>query len=230
MSAFNLSPAEVAALRSSPALLVQAINDALDQARFLAEQYHAITGESLGLSLPDDVTEPDAIGDPGGGPAYKPNGLTDLRTDGTVRSKAWDAAIAAALASDDPVQQAWGAQRAVQPWIYIQDALTLPGVTEAQRRAIGVNCSNARFLNGLTGGSPKGFAYPAYSVRVDDGGIARLGDEIPDAFAINDDLVSLTGEVMAKGYWAKDLASLAERSLAHFVRTSGRSVLLALKG
>lgn len=45
----------------------------------------------------------------------------------------------------------------------------------------------------------------------------------PDAFAVNDDLVDLNKRVRTRGYWAADMAQLAERSLLHFLMTSGRA-------
>lgn len=232
MRSLTLTPAEIAALQSSPTLLLQAINDSLGQARFLVAHYQALTGKSLDLTLPADVSEngANAIGDPGGGPAYGANGLTAPRADGAVRCRAWDEAVAEALASRDPVVEAWGRERAAQPWMFIQDTLTAPGISLEQKRAIGTNCSIARFQNGLTGSSYKGFSWIAIRVYIDsESGSLKTGDEIPDAFAVNDDLVNLAGKVMAKGYWAADMGALADRSLAHFVLTSGQAVLLALR-
>jgi len=224
MNSLAMSPAELAALQKSPTLLVEAINTLLGQASFLAEHYELLTGKPLGLSLPESVQIPVVQT----GIDYDANGISPPRADGCVRIRAWDDAIAAALDSSDPVVQAWGKRSAESPWIYIQDMLRSPLISATQKRAIGTNCGNARFMNATLGGNTKAFAFPAYTVFVNEQGNLRMGDSIPDAFAVNDDRVTLTGEVKSRGWWASDMKRLAADSLAYFIVTSGPSVLRAL--
>lgn len=224
MNSLSMTAEELAALQKSPTLIVQAINTLLGQASFLAEHYELLTGKPLGLSLPESVQIPVVQT----GIDYDANGISSPRADGCVRIRAWDDAIAAALDSPDPVVQAWGKRSAESPWIYIQDMLRSPLISATQKRAIGTNCGNARFMNATLGGNTKAFAFPAFQVYVDGDGVIRHGDSIPDAFAVNDDRVTLTGEVKSRGWWASDMKRLAADSLAYFIVTSGPSVLRAL--
>lgn len=224
MNSLSMSPEELAALQKSPTLIVQAINTLLGQASFLAEHYELLTGKPLGLSLPESVQIPVVQT----GIDYDANGISSPRADGCVRIRAWDDAIAAALDSSDPVVQAWGKRSAESPWIYIQDMLKSPLISTTQKRAIGYNVSKALFMNALLGGNVKAFAWPAYTVFVDESGVIRDGDSIKDAFAVNGDHVTLTGVVKSRGWWASDMRRLAADSLAYFIVTSGPSVLRAL--
>lgn len=225
MGSLNLSSAEIAALQNSPALLVGAINDLLGQARFLSAHYRVLTGQIIGADIPEAVTQPAAVIP--AGIEYGPNGLTAPRADGAVRSKAWDDALAAARDSSDPVKSAWANSPERGPWILIQDTLKLPDLTETQRATVAMNCSTCRFVNG---GGPAGkySAYKASPVTSDRSG-PRLADaEITDAFCTPSDMAYQNGEIVWVGLWAKDLARYAEKSLAHFVLTSGAAVLRAL--
>lgn len=225
MGAMNLSAAEIAALQNSPVLLVQAINGLLGQARFLSSHYRMLTGQVIGSDIPEAVTQPVAVIP--AGIEYGPNGLTAPRADGAVRSKAWDDALAAARDSSDPVVAAWANSPERGPWIFIQDTLKLPDLTEMQRAAVALNCSTCRFVNG-GGPSGKYSAYKASPVTSDRNG-PRLADaEITDAFCTPSDMVFGNGEVNWVGLWAKDLAKYAEKSLAHFILTSGAAVLRQL--
>jgi hypothetical protein len=210
---------ELQAIFNSPADLLGAINDRLSQVQMIALRLTEL-GWQLDQAIPDQVQR---AGGNVTGIVYLADGMTAPRSDGAVRIRAWDDAIATALASDDEPTRRWGAARSAQPWIFIQDALKVPTLTAEQRLQIGTNCSNARFSNGMLGGTRKGFAWPAFRVYLNDEGSVRMGDEIPDAFAVNDDLVNLAKKVLARGYWASDMAQLAERSLLHFIMTSGRA-------
>lgn len=211
---------ELQAIFNSPADLLGAINDRLAQVQIIALRLIEL-GWQIDQAIPEQVQRAGGVST--GGIVYLADGMTAPRSDGAVRIRAWDDAIAIALVSDDEPTRRWGAARSAQPWIFIQDALAVPTLTAEQRLHIGANCSNARFSNGLLGGARKGFAWPAFRVYLNDEGSVRMGDEIPDAFAVNDDLVNLAKKVLARGYWAADMAQLAERSLLHFVTTSGRA-------
>lgn len=222
----NLSTAEIAALQNSPALLAEAINGLLGQARFLCTHYRVLTGQTIGADIPESVTPPEAAG-PKGVEYGGPNSLTAPRADGGVRSRVWDEAIAAAQDSSDPVMQAWANGENRGPWIMLQDTLKLPGLTDEQRNSVLLNCSTCRFMNG---GSPRGKfgAWKASPLTSDRYG-PRLADEnIPDAFSTSSDLAYPDGEVTWAGLWAKDLPKFIESSQAHFIRTSGAAVLRAI--
>lgn len=210
---------ELQAIFSSPTELLAALNDRLNQVQMIALRLTEL-GWQLDQAIPEQVQR---VGGDTTGIAYLADGMTAPRADGAVRIRAWDDAVAKALASDDEPTHRWGAERAAQPWVFIQDTLQLSTLTTAQRLQIGTNCSNARFSNAMFGSVKKGFAWPAFSVYLNDEGNVRMGDEISDAFAINDDLVTLAKKVLARGYWASDMAQLAERSLAHFILTSGQA-------
>lgn len=210
---------ELQAIFNSPADLLSAINDRLSQVQMIVLRLTEL-GVQIDQAIPEQVQRAGGVST---GIAYLADGMTAPRSDGAVRIRAWDDAIEIALASDDEPTRRWGTARAVQPWVFIQDALKLSTLTAEQRLQIGTNCSNARFSNAMIGGSKKGFAWPAFRVYINDEGNVRMGDAIPDAFAINDDLVDLTGKVRARGFWASDVPQLAERSLLHFIMTSGRA-------
>lgn len=210
---------ELQSIFNSPADLLVALNDRLGQAQMIVLRLTEL-GWKISAAIPEQVEreggEPDGL-------VYLASGMTAPRLDGAVRIKAWDEAIARAAVSPDEPTRRWSAARAAQPWVFIQDTLAVKGISGDQKRAIGSNCANARFCNGMIGGSKKGFAWPAFKVYVDDEGVLRYGDQIEDAFAVNDDLVNLVGQVKSRGYWAVDMAALADRSLLHFVATSGRA-------
>lgn len=214
---------ELAAIYNSPADLLSALNDRLAQAQTIVVRL-ADLGWEISAAIPEQV---ERLGHPAEdeGVVYLANGMTAPRADGAVRIKAWDDAVAKALVSDDEPTRRWAAMRAAQPWVFIQDTLRVLGISGDQKRAIGTNCANARFCNAILGGTQKGFAWPAFRVFVDGEGVLRTGDEIPDAFAVNDDFTNLAGQVKTRGYWAADMATLADRSLLHFIKTSGGSVL-----
>lgn len=211
---------ELAAIYNSPADLLSALNDRLAQAQMIVLRLSDL-GWTIDAQIPEQVQREGGESD---GLVYLANGMTAPRADGAVRIKAWDDAIAKALTSEDEPTRRWGAERAAQPWVFIQDTLALKTLTLDQRRAIGTNCSTARFSNALIGGSKKGFSWPAFAVYVsqDDGNL-RTGDLIADAFAVNDDLLDLNMRVRSRGFWASDMGQLAERSLLHFIMTSGRA-------
>lgn len=212
---------ELQSIFNSPADLLVALNDRLGQAQMIVLRLTEL-GWKISADIPEQVQREG--GDTGaGGVVYLPSGISEPRADGAVRVRAWDEAIAKALNSDDEPTRRWAAARSGQPWVFIQDALALNTLTHDQRRTIGTNCANARFSNGLLGGSKKGFAWPAFKAYLTDEGDLRMGDLIPDAFAVNDDLVDLNKRVRARGFWASDMAQLAERSLLHFIMTSGRA-------
>lgn len=208
---------ELQAILASPDLLLQAINERLAQIRILTDRWAEISTDRLSKQIPETV---ERIGATSSGIEYLPSGMTSPRADGAVRIRVWDEAIARALVSPNAATQRWGAVNAARPWIMVQDTLTAPGVTKDQKRGVGTNCANARMINGLAGSAVKGFAWPAYKVTI-VAGIPQLGDEIADATAFNDDRVTLDGQVLSRGWWAADAATLAERSLAHFILTSG---------
>ncbi len=218
----NLTPqqaAELQAILASPELIVTAINERLAQIRILTDRYSELSTTRLDKQIPESVS---VIGATSGGIEYLPSGMTAPRADGAVRIRAWDEAVARALASPDAATQRWGAVESARPWKMVQDTLTAPGVSKEQKRSIGTNCANARMINGLSGSSVKGFAWPAYKVTLVNG-IPQIGDEIADAAAWNDDRVTLDGQVLARGWWTADAATLAERSLLHYIMTSGRA-------
>lgn len=212
---------DLLAIFNSPADLLDALNDRLSQAQMIVLRLTEL-GWAIDQQIPEQVQRAGSTGN-SSGPVYLPNGITEPRADGAVRVRAWDEAIAKALASDDEPTRRWGTERATQPWVFIQDTLALPSLTLDQRRNIGTNCANARFSNGLIGGAKKGFAWPAFRAFLNEDGDLRMGDGIPDAFAVNDDLVDLNKRVRSRGYWVSDMAQLAERSLLHFIMTSGRA-------
>lgn len=212
---------ELAAIFNSPADLLAALNDRLGQAQMIALRLGEL-GWEIDQVIPEQVQR-NGAGASTDSPIYVANGITQPRADGAVRVRAWDEAIARALASDDEPTRRWGTERAAQPWVFIQDTLALTALTLEQRRNIGTNCANARFSNALLGGAKKGFAWPAFKTYLTEEGDLRMGDGIPDAFAVNDDLVDLNKRVRTRGYWAADMAQLAERSLLHFLMTSGRA-------
>lgn len=220
----NLTSAEIAALQNSPALLVEAINGLLGQARFLSTHYRMLTGATIGANIPEAVTPPADTGPKG--VEYGPNGLTAPREDGAVRSKVWDEAVAAAIDSADPVIAAWG-KGAAGPWIMIQDTLKLPGLTDEQRNSVLLNCSECRFMNG---GTPRGKfgAWKASPLTSDRHGPRLADEQIKDAFSTSSDMAYPDGEVTWVGLWAKDLHAFVASSQAHFIRTSGAAVLRAL--
>jgi hypothetical protein len=211
---------ELLTIYNSPADLLAALNDRLGQSQMIVLRL-AELGWTLDEAIPEQVQRSGAPVTEG--VVYLASGISSPRADGAVRVRAWDDAIAKAVASDDEATRRWGNDRAAQPWVFIQDALALTTITIEQRRTIGTNCANARFSNALIGGAKKGFAWPAFRVYLNEDGDLRMGDAIPDAFAVNDDLVDLNKRVRSRGFWASDMAQLAERSLLHFLMTSGRA-------
>jgi len=217
-------------LQNNPTLIVQAINELLTQARFLAEHYRHLTSAELTGSIPERVTEPTR---PASSNAYNANGLSDPRSDGAVRSKAWDDAITEALHSTDPVTRAWGEgnEKMNRRWIFIQDTLVRTDLTPQQRQCIELNCARARFMSGLLGKGTNLSAWVASPVGFDDlMQIPKLLDQnIEDAFSLPSDMRYPNGSVTWRGTTAADMPAFAKNSLAHFILTSGRSVLLNSK-
>lgn len=203
---------------SNPSAIVAAINEHLETISQMAEYLFDMTGEGLSQTIPESVTlATDSANEIG----YRANGVTPPRADGAVRVKVWDDFVAQALKSLDPVTQRWARERAVQPWIIIQDTLKEPGLPLDAQLSIGYNGANARMMNGFLGG---GFAFwPAYEVHTNPEGYRRFGDNIPDAFAVSDDLLYPNGAVRKRGYWIADLGQLAQKSLDHFLIGSGKA-------
>lgn len=219
----TINPVDMRSLADDPVAIVAAINDRLDQIHLLDGRHEELTGRSVAGSVPQSVA--DVVPPANTGPVYGPGGVTAPREDGAVRVKSWDDFISNAATSAEESNRRWAAERAKQPWIFIQDTLLVPGINRQQRHNIGTNCANSRMLSGFVGGvTYKGWSWPAFPVVYTAEGALRLGeDAIDDAFAVSDDLVALNGTVKSKGYRVADLPSLAVRSLAHFVLTSGRS-------
>lgn len=219
----SITPLDLQSLINDPAAIVEAINDRLGQIHALDDRYVELTHNSLAAAIPYTVQAADTA--PPSGITYGPNGVTAPREDGAVRVKDWDDFVEAASQSADEPTRRWAAERAKQPWILIQDTLTVPGINRLQRLTIGTNCANSRMLNAFLGGTNyKGWSWVAYPIVFKDDGTFQLGgNEIPDAFAVTDDLVTLSGNVRAKGWRIADLARLAKRSLDHFILTSGGS-------
>ena len=96
--------------QNDPGAVLAEINGLLAQAVFLSLHYESLTGVRL-RGIPDSVGETNAAP---GELTYGQNGLTQPRADGAVRSRAWDAAVDRALASDDPAERAWGAANAAR--------------------------------------------------------------------------------------------------------------------
>lgn len=208
--------------QNNPTAVLGEINRLLAQAVFLALHYSVLTGREL-PAIPESVSAdpPDAV--PAGGIVYLASGLTAPRADGAVRARAWDDAVARALASDDVAEQRWGAENAARPWIFIQDTLGLASLDSTQRNTVLLNCANCRFLNGLLG---KGDRFGTWTAAplVTTGGVARLADqEISDAFSVSSDMTRADGTTVWTGVRAVDIDTLAKRSLAHYIMTSGRA-------
>ncbi len=222
MGSLNLSSAEIAALQNSPALLVGAINDTISQLAFLSDHFASISGTRLDIAIPAYARLPTS----GAELSYGPDGLTAPRADGAVRSRAWDAAVTAASDSADPVLRAWAQSRV--PWIFVQDTLTHPALTQTQRDAVVLNCARCRFMNGLMSTpNRKLAAWVASPVESAPNGARLVDAVIADAFATSSDMES-GGAVTWVGLRSSDLQKFAENSLAHFIRTSGPAVLRAL--
>ena len=219
----SITSTEIQNLTNSPAAIVEAINDRLQQIHALDDRYIELTQKSVAADIPyavtADVTAPPTT------VSYQDNGVTLPREDGAVRVRTWDDFVSAALESADEATRRWALERSKQPWILIQDTLTVPGINRLQRFIIGTNCANSRMLNAFIGGSNyKGWSWPAYQIFFKEDGTFQLGEnEIPDAFAVTDDLTTLSGSVRSKGWRIADLPLLAKRSLAHFILTSGAS-------
>lgn len=204
--------------QNDPGAVLAEINGLLAQAVFLSLHYESLTGVRL-RGIPDSVGETSAAP---GELTYGQNGLTQPRADGAVRSRAWDAAVDRALASDDPAERAWGAANAARRWIFIQDTLAVAGITALQAAAIKLNCANARFMNGLLGRGDRFASWKASPLA--DGDSERLADaEITDAFALSSDMTRRDGTVVWTGIRAGDIDTVAKRSLAHYIMTSGRA-------
>lgn len=205
--------------QNDPGAVLAEVNGLLAQAVFLALHYESLTGVRL-RGIPDSVGE--ATSAAPGEPAYGQNGLTQPRADGAVRSRAWDSAVDRALASDDPAERAWGAANAARRWIFVQDTLAVPGITALQVAAIKLNCANARFMNGLLGKGDRFASWKASPLA--EGDVERLADaEITDAFALSSDMTLRDGTVVWSGVRAGDIDTVAKRSLAHYIMTSGRA-------
>lgn len=219
----SITSTEIQNLTNSPAAIVEAINDRLQQIHALDDRYVELTHNSLAASIPYSVEPP--VATTPSGVNYGDNGVTSPREDGAVRVRTWDDFVYAALESADEPTRRWALERSKQPWILIQDTLTVPGINRLQRFTIGTNCANSRMLNAFIGGSNyKGWSWPAYPIVFKDDGTFQLGEnEIPDAFAVSDDLTTLSGSVRSKGWRIADLPLLAKRSLDHFILTSGAS-------
>lgn len=218
----SITSTEIHNLTNSPTAIVEAINDRLQQIHALDDRYVELTHLSVAADIPYAVTAPVATN-----PSdvnYGDNGVTAPREDGAVRVKSWDEFVAAAATSADEPTRRWAGERAKQPWILIQDTLSLP-LSRVQKLTIGTNCANSRMLNAFLGGSNyKGWSWIAYPIVFKDDGTFQLGEnEIADAFAVSDDLVTLSGTVRSKGWRIADLPLLAKRSLDHFILTSGAS-------
>lgn len=219
----SITSTEIQNLTNSPAAIVEAINDRLQQIHALDDRYIELTQKSVAADIPyavtADVTAPPTT------VYYQDNGVTPPREDGAVRVRTWDDFVYAALESADEPTRRWALERSKQPWILIQDTLTVPGINRLQRFTIGTNCANSRMLNAFIGGSNyKGWSWPAYPIVFKEDGTFQLGEnEIPDAFAVSDDLTTLSGSVRSKGWRIADLPLLAKRSLDHFILTSGAS-------
>jgi len=218
----SITSTEIQNLTNSPAAIVEAINDRLQQIHALDDRYIDLTHNSIAASIPYSVAAPVATAP--SGVSYGDNGVTLPREDGAVRVRTWDDFVSAALESADEPTRRWAAERAKQPWILIQDTLSLP-LNRLQKLTIGTNCANSRMLNAFLGGSNyKGWSWLAYPIVFKEDGTFQLGEnEIPDAFAVSDDLVTLSGSVRSKGWRIADLPLLAKRSLDHFILTSGAS-------
>ena len=219
----SITSTEIQNLTNSPTAIVEAINDRLQQIHALDDRYIELTQKSVAADIPyavtADVTAPPTT------VYYQDNGVTPPREDGAVRVRTWDDFVSAALESADEATRRWALERSKQPWILIQDTLTVPGINRLQRFIIGTNCANSRMLNAFIGGSNyKGWSWPAYQIFFKEDGTFQLGEnEIPDAFAVTDDLTTLSGSVRSKGWRIADLPLLAKRSLDHFILTSGAS-------
>lgn len=220
----SITPLDLQTLTSSPTAIVEAINDRLSQVSALDQRFHELTGRYVADRVPFSVSD-NSIPVLTGVNYDILTGVTPPREDGAVRVKVWDDFVEKALNSSSEPTRRWAAARAVQPWIFIQDTLAVAGLNKQQRLNIGTNCSNSRMLNAFLGGSNyKGWSWIAYPVILKDDGTFQLSEnEIPDAFAVSDDLVTLSGQVKSKGWRIADLGMLAERTLAHFLLTSGAS-------
>lgn len=215
----------VAQLRRNPGAIVSAINDALAQVAFLRAEYEGLTGVAL-PDVPESIAAPLADA----GPTFGPNGLSAPRADGAVRSQAWDSAIDAALMSSDPVAVRWGMANSGRRWVFVQDTLALPGLTQDQRDTITLNCSDARVANGLGGKGSAFLAWKASPLTRDDYG-PRLADaEIEDAFALPSDLTLPNGTVRWTGARARDIAAFAAASLQRYRQNSGGATKPLLPG
>ena len=218
----SITSTEIQNLTNSPTAIVEAINDRLQQIHALDDRYIELTQKSVAADIPyavtADVTAPPTT------VYYQDNGVTSPREDGAVRVRTWDDFVSAALESADEPTRRWALERSKQPWILIQDTLSLP-LNRLQKLTIGTNCANSRMLNAFIGGSNyKGWSWPAYQIFFKEDGTFQLGEnEIPDAFAVTDDLTTLSGSVRSKGWRIADLPLLAKRSLDHFILTSGAS-------
>ena len=213
-----MNSSQIAALRNNPTAIVAAINEALAQVAFLRDTYESITGVPL-PAVPAFIATPIADGVPD--VLYGPNGLSEPRADGAVRAQAWDEAVDAALASADPATVRWGRANENRRWLFIQDTLDRTDLTRDQRDTIILNCSDARFINGLGGKGSVFKAWKASPLTRNDHGPLLQDAEITDAFALPSDLTFPDGRVRWVGARARDIAAVAKASLQHYLLTSG---------
>lgn len=211
----SFTQSEEKEMRANPAIALAFLNELLDRAAGLAIFYEGITGVTL-PNIPDQIVVRDS-----GTLNYGEDGLSAPRIDGAVRAKAWDDAVEAALRSPDPVIAGWGRENENRRWIFIQDTLSRTGLSDDQRNSIILNCSEARFNNGLGGKGSKFRAWKASPLTVDNYGVRLADDQILDAFSLPSDLTFPDGRVRWRGARAFDIAGVAEESLRFYRQTSG---------
>jgi hypothetical protein len=213
---------QITRMSKNPLAVVEALNALLDEGAMLIALLESLIGQEVKIAWPQSLTlQQEAVEI-----EYDPvTGFSPPRTDGAVRHKAWDDAIATSLASGDPAERGWAETR--MPWMMIQDTLKLPNINATQRDTVLLNCSAARFGFGL-GSEGKTFrSNMAKPITADQFG-PRLADaDIPDAFSLASDLTFPNGVVRWEGVWgyrkggASDIPQFAKASLEHFLKTSG---------